>query len=108
MSVQELDYDPEPAPTRTTIREVAPAARTPVVPKIKVSEFIADVLAGRSDAELLEKYELRPKQLEFVFQRLLDLGYLTVSALYDRGDSAATSISRAFVDVYQSLKELDD
>jgi hypothetical protein len=69
---------------------------------------VADILTGMSDLELLGKYSLNPKQLQFVFQRLLDMSYVTVAELQDRAQITDTSITKSFIEVYQSLKELAD
>jgi hypothetical protein len=49
--------------------------------KISVDEIVTDVLAGLSDADLMEKYRLSRKQLDSMFQKLLDRGALRPSDL---------------------------
>ncbi len=112
-SIDELDYgdkptrasEPAPAPPRAvTAAGPGPTRQA----RINVNDFVADVLTGMSDLELLAKYSLNPKQLQFVFQRLLDLSYVTVAELQDRAHITDTSITNSFIEVYQSLKELED
>jgi hypothetical protein len=112
-SIDELDYGDEP-PRPSTPAPAPPRAATAAGPgpsrqaRINVSDFVADILTGMSDLELLGKYSLNPKQLQFVFQRLLDMSSVTVAELQDRAQITDTSITKSFIEVYQSLKELAD
>ncbi len=75
---------------------------------ISVNSFIADVKQGVSDSYLMNKYSLNKKQLEFMFQRLVESGRVTLPELYERTSVYGSSITKAFVEVYESLRELDE
>ncbi|MBI5570216.1 MAG: hypothetical protein HY914_09755 [Desulfomonile tiedjei] len=74
---------------------------------IKASDLVKDVRAGLDDNRLTKKYGLDEKQLELLFQKLVDSGRLTVEELYNRTSISNTSITKAFCQVYDALKELD-
>lgn len=112
-SVQELEDDfdyEEPQPAQPGPVPSAPAQPPPKPGSltINVRQFTADVLAGVPDDGLMAKYSLDPKQLQFVFQRIVDLGVVTTGQLYERTRRAGTQITKDFVDVYQAVKELSD
>lgn len=118
-SVQELEDDfdytePEPEPLQPAPTPTpAPSAPPPAPAKsgsltINVRRFTADVLAGVPDDGLMSKYSLDSKQLQFVFQRIVDLGVVTTRQLYERTSRAGTDITKEFVEVYQAVKELSD
>ncbi len=112
-SVQELEDDfdhQEPEPVQSA---PAPSAPAPAPPKsgsltINVRQFTADVLAGVPDDGLMVKYSLDSKQLQFVFQRIVDLGVVTTGQLRERTRRPGTAITKDFVEVYQAVKELSD
>jgi uncharacterized protein (DUF433 family) len=112
-SIDELDYGDKP-PQASTPAPAPPRAATAGGPgrsrqaRINVNDFVADILTGMSDLELLAKHSLNPRQLQFVFQRLLDMSYVTVPELQDRAQITDTSITKSFIELYQSLKELED
>jgi uncharacterized protein (DUF433 family) len=107
-SIDELDYGDEPPPVPTSQPAAGDAPVAGGQTRINVNDFVGDILTGMSDIELLAKYALNPNQLQFVFQRLLDLGYVTVAELQDRANITDTSLTKSFIEVYQSLKELED
>ena len=76
--------------------------------KIRADDLVRDVTSGMSDPELMERYQLQPKQLEFMLRKLVDAGLVTETQLVERTSITSTSITKAFVDVYQSLRELDE
>ncbi|MBM3299650.1 MAG: hypothetical protein FJY85_06830 [Deltaproteobacteria bacterium] len=61
-----------------------------------------------SDPDLMLKYQLVPDQLEFMLRKLVEAGRITRTQLIERTKITSTSITKAFVDVYQSLRELDE
>ncbi len=75
---------------------------------IRADEIVADLDAGVGDSDLMQKYGLLPQQLELLYKKLLDSGLITVEQLYGRTSISGTTITKAFVDVYKSLQELDD
>ena len=112
-SVQELgdDFDyTEPEPAQSAPSPSAPPQRPSQSGSltINVRQFTADVLAGVPDDGLMAKYSLDPKQVQFVFQRMVDLGVVTTGQLYERTRRPGTQITKDFVEVYQAVKELSD
>jgi predicted transcriptional regulator len=76
--------------------------------KIKASELVTDITSGMTDPDLMLKYRIEPNQLEFMLRKLVEAGRLTHTQLVERVKITSTSITRAFVEVYQSLRELDE
>ena len=119
-SIEELDDDPAaytPSVYKDMVQDLSSgqtpssrptAASPPTVRKIRASELVKDITSGVSDPELLDKYQLQPNQLEFMLGRLVQAGRVTPTQLVERTHITSTSITKAFVDVYQSLRELDD
>jgi uncharacterized protein (DUF433 family) len=75
---------------------------------IRASDLVRDITSGMNDPQLMEKYQLQPKQLEFMLRKLVEAGRITETQLLERSHLTSTSITKAFVDVYQSLRELDE
>ncbi len=111
-SMQELDYaetqSVDPVEALAAVRKEIVPPPQPAKPKIKAKQFVRDVEARMSDPQLMQKYGLDEKQLNSLFQRLVDLGMLSVQLLYNRTSISNTSITKAFVEVYQSLEELEE
>ena len=76
--------------------------------KIKAKEIVQDILNGVTDSHLMEKYNLGPKQLELLLQKMVNRGYLTQEQLDARITLEDTAVTQAFIDVQQSIRELDD
>ncbi len=76
--------------------------------KIKTRNLVEDIKAGVNDSQLMQKYELAANQLEYMLARLLDSGKVTEQQLEERISLSDTSITRAFMDVQRSIKELED
>jgi hypothetical protein len=91
-----------PHPDQTASQKVSAPRRT-----VRAQDFIRDLDIGVGDSDLMLKYGLSPQQLELFFKKLLDAGLITVEQLYGRTSISGTSITKAFVEVYQSLQELD-
>ena len=66
------------------------------------------ITSGMTDPDLMLKYQLQPDQLEFMLRKLVEAGRITQTQLIERTKITSTSITKAFVDVYQSLRELDE
>ncbi|MDQ7784727.1 MAG: hypothetical protein RDU20_17730 [Desulfomonilaceae bacterium] len=75
---------------------------------IRASDLVKDITSGMTDPMLMEKHQLEPKQLEFMLRKLVAAGRVTETQLVERTSITSTSITKAFVDVYQSLRELDE
>ncbi len=75
---------------------------------IRASDLIEDITSGMTDPMLMDKYQLTPKQLQFMLRKLVEAGKITETQLLERTSVTSTSITKAFVDVYQSLRELDE
>ena len=57
--------------------------------KIRADDLVQDITAGMSDPKLLEKYQLQPRQLEFMLRKLVDAGRAYLSAPTSRGPGGA-------------------
>lgn len=75
---------------------------------IRATDLVQDITSGMTDPILMNKYQLEPKQLEFMLRKLVEAGKITQTQLLERTSITSTSITKAFVDVYQSLRELDE
>jgi hypothetical protein len=112
-SLEELDEDQPDKTTTRSFRVFPHPNRTPTqkasTPRrtVRAEDLIRDLDLGVDDSDLMQKYELSPQQLELLFKKLLDAGLITVEQLYGRTSISGTAITKAFVEVYQSLKELD-
>lgn len=119
-SIEELDDNGEADPDRVyrdALRDLASENDSPISTplqtkqpprKIRASDLVKDITSGMNDPDLLAKYRLQPSQLEFMLQRLVEAGKITETQLVERTHITSTSITKAFVDVYQSLRELDE
>lgn len=85
-----------------------PMPRSKPKPPIKASQVVADLRAGLTDTRIMRKYSLAPPQLEFIFQKLLDAGHITVEELYNRASLSGSTITKAFMEVYDYMRELDE
>jgi hypothetical protein len=75
--------------------------------KIKVKEFVADIRAGMDDPTLMSKYDLSGKQLENVFQKLVQVDFITIVELWERSRLSESGITKAFLEAQQAVDELD-
>ena len=66
-----------------------------------------DIHAGMGDSQLMEKYGLSAKQLETVLRKLLEADLITHMHLYERTTLSDTQITKAFIDTWAAIKELD-
>lgn len=109
-SIQELDDGPEPTAYPDQPHHKPPQAKGKIT--VKAGDIVRDLRAGLSDPEIVAKYGMTDRQLEFIFSKLVDSGRIGVEEFYNRATSSPSpshsSITRAFVDVYQSLQELED
>ncbi len=117
-SIAELDDDPSPNPPESTPasqpsgHRSAGKKRSVLVQskrrQISSRTMVADIKKGFTDLELMKKYDITPRQLEYLFKKLIDVGRLQPSDFYNRSSLTGSSITKAFVQVYDSLRELDD
>ena len=79
-------------------------------PEIKksVKDVVKDIKAGVTDPHLMDKYNLTASQLESLLRRIVSKGLVTQKQLDARISLSDTSITRAFVEVSESIEELDD
>jgi hypothetical protein len=75
--------------------------------KIKVKEFVADIRACMDDPTLMFKYGLSEKELQRVFQKLVDADFITNVELWERSQLSETGITKAFLDAQRAIDELD-
>lgn len=121
-SIEELDDDSDTgsiAAYKDALRDLADEAAPPLAPsisrdgrpplrKIKASDLVKDITSGKTDPELMQKYQLDANQLEYMLGKLVEAGSITETQLMERTKITSTSITKAFVDVYQSLRELEE
>lgn len=58
------------------------------------------------DPALMRKYDLTDKQLEMVFQKLIDADFITALELWERSRLSDTQITKAFVEAQKAIDEL--
>jgi len=98
---------------RAMAEDMAPAPLPPSADlsggrTIRATDLVKDITSGMTDTVLMTKYQLEPKQLEYMLRKLVEAGRITQTQLVERTSITSTSITKAFVDVYQSLRELDE
>ena len=114
-SVQELDDTttvveqvkrPKPlAPKPVQVKKDAQAPKKKR--KVKAKALVIDIRAGLSDNQLMEKYQVSSKQLQYLFGKLLDAQRIGELELWERTSLSNTSVTKAFVDVHNSLKNFE-
>jgi hypothetical protein len=62
--------------------------------------------SGMDDPALMRKYEITDKQLEMVFQKLIDADFITALELWERSRLSDTQITKAFVEAQKAIDEL--
>jgi hypothetical protein len=75
--------------------------------KIKVKEFVADIRAGMDDPTLMRKYGLSDKELKNVFQKLVEVDFITNVELWERARLSETGITKAYLEAQRAVDELD-
>jgi uncharacterized protein (DUF433 family) len=103
-SIQELDESDAPAGTS---QEPAPSPKGKGKTKVKAKEIVKDIRERLTDDEIIAKYGMNDKQFEFILRQLVDTGRIAPEEMHSRASLSHSSISRAFVDVYQFLYELE-
>ena len=76
--------------------------------KLKVKDLATDIIAGMTDSSLMEKYDLKERQLSRLLQKMVSRGYLTQEQLDARLDLDDTNVTRQYIDLQQSIEEMDD
>jgi hypothetical protein len=76
--------------------------------KLKVKELATDIIGGMTDSSLMDKYDLAERQLKRLLQKMVSRGYLTQDQLDARLDLDDTNVTREYIDVQQSIQEMDD
>jgi predicted transcriptional regulator len=103
-SIEELDDD---APTIVRQRPAAPRKEKGKI-RVKAKEIVRDIRDRLTDVEIMYKYGMNEKQFEFILRQLVDTGRIAADEVYGRASLSRSSISRAFLEVYQFLQELED
>jgi uncharacterized protein (DUF433 family) len=114
-SVQELDDTTtvvkqveRPKPVTPKPIQIKKDAKTPKKRrKVKAKALVIDIRAGLSDNELMEKYQVSSKQLQYLFGKLLDAQRIGELELWERTSLSNTSVTKAFVNVQNSLKNFE-
>lgn len=71
------------------------------------NDVARDVQRGMGDAHLMEKYRLKPKQLDSVLRKLFEADLITHMQLYERTSVSDSQITRAFIEAERAVQELD-
>lgn len=66
--------------------------------KISARQILADLRAGMTDRELMEKHNCSPESLRYIFKRLVEWGLMTELQYYQRLGLAESDLFRAFSD----------
>lgn len=66
--------------------------------KLSARQVITDLRAGLSNDELMEKYNISPESLRYVFKRLVEARLMTELQYYQRMDLTESDLFRAFSD----------
>jgi hypothetical protein len=88
------------------IREVNPDGRKPSI-KIGVSEILRDLKAGMDDDSMMEKYKVSARQLQRVFRKLIDAGYVNAMELSKRLCITKSQVTEALAEVENAVNELE-
>jgi hypothetical protein len=75
--------------------------------KVKATELVKDMRSGMDDNELMLKYDLTEKQLEMVFQKLIDANFITAVEMWERAKLSDTQITKAYVEAQKAIDELN-
>jgi hypothetical protein len=75
--------------------------------KVKATELVKDMRSGMDDNALMHKYELSERQLEMVFQKLIDADFITAVEMWERAKLSDTQITKAYVEAQKAIDELN-
>jgi len=64
--------------------------------KIRAKKILQDVRAGLDDNQLIEKYEITARTLQYVFRKLVQAGLMTDLEYYERSKLTESDVFRAF------------
>ncbi len=88
------------------IREVDVAGRKPSI-KIGVKEILHDLRTGMDDDSMMAKYKLSSRQLQRVFRKLIDAGYVSAMELSKRLCITKSQVREALAEVENAVNELE-
>ena len=74
--------------------------------KVKAREFVADLRSGMDDDALTAKYSLTRDQFHKLLRMAVDSGLIEREELYSRISHSKTSVTRAFVEMQEAVREL--
>jgi hypothetical protein len=66
--------------------------------KIKATAMVHDIREGLSDSQLIEKYGLTSRGLQYIFRRLVQAGLMTDLEFFERSKLTESDLFRAFSD----------
>lgn len=64
--------------------------------KIRAKKILQDVRAGLNDNQLIEKYGITARTLQYVFRKLVQAGLMTDLEFYERSKLTESDVFRAF------------
>lgn len=73
---------------------------------LKARELVKDMRSGLDDWALMRKYQLSERELQQVFQKLIDADFITSLELWERSRLSDTQITKAFVEAQKAIDEL--
>ena len=74
---------------------------------IEAREVVADIRAGVTDFQLVEKYGVTPRGLDTLIRHLVDWGLITEQELEDRQQFTDSLIIRTFLESRRDIKIID-
>lgn len=76
--------------------------------KISAKKIIEDLRAGLNDDQLIEKYSLKPRTLQYIFRKMVQAGLMTDLEFYERSRLTESEVFRAFSDEPDALLRCPD
>lgn len=76
--------------------------------KISAKRIIEDMRAGLNDEDLIEKYRLKPRTLQYIFRKMVQAGLMTDLEFYERSRLTESDVFRAFADESDGLLRCPD
>ncbi|AFM24492.1 hypothetical protein [Desulfomonile tiedjei] len=66
--------------------------------KIRAKDMVHDIREGLSDSQLIEKYGLTSRGLQYIFRKLVQTGLMTDLEFFERSKLTESEVFRAFSD----------
>ncbi len=76
--------------------------------KIRAKKILQDVRHGLNDSQLIEKYEITPRTLQYIFRKLVQAGLMTDLEFYERSRLTESDVFRALSDEPDAVLKCPD